>query len=130
MLLTGLYAERSGLPSVIWQNDLDKGLPPTEPTLGDMFKAAGYKTACFGKWHLGHGKRFLPAERGFDEFLGIPYSFDMPPCPLMDGTEVVEREVNREALAGRITERALRFIETHNREPFFLYFPHTAPIHR
>ena len=127
MLLTGLYAERSGLPSVIWQNDRDKGLPPGEPTLGDMFKAAGYKTACFGKWHLGHGPQFLPTKRGFDEFLGIPYSLDMPPCPLMDGVESVEPEVNREALAGRITERAVRFLEAHRREPFFLYFPHTAP---
>ena len=127
MLLTGLYSERSGLPSVIWQNEKDKGLPLNQPILSEMFKVAGYKTACFGKWHLGHGPQFLPTNRGFDEFLGIPYSLDMPPCPLMEGTEVVEKEVNREALAQRITERAVRFIETHRREPFFLYFPHTAP---
>jgi arylsulfatase A len=127
MLLTGRYAERSGLPSVIWQYQKDRGLPLDELTVGEMFKAAGYKTGCFGKWHLGHGPQFLPTRRGFDEFLGIPYSLDMPPCPLIDGTDIIENEVNRETLAGHITERAVRFIDTHYSSPFFLYFPHTAP---
>ena len=57
-------------------------------------------------------------------FSGIPYSLDMPPCPLIDGTDIIENEVNRETLAGHITERAVRFIDTHHRSPFFLYFPH------
>jgi arylsulfatase A len=127
MLLTGRYPERVGLPTVIWPFQRDRGLPLDEITVADMFKAAGYKTACFGKWHLGHGPHFLPTKRGFDEFLGIPYSLDMPPCPLMDGTEIVEKEVDREGLPGHITERAVRFIDKHRTEPFFLYVPHTAP---
>jgi len=127
MLLTGRYAERSRLPSVIWQFQTDRGLPLEEVTLGDMFKAAGYDTACFGKWHLGHGPQFMPTRRGFDEFFGIPYSLDMPPCPLVDGDEIVEKEVSRNALAGLLADRAVQFIGQHRDKPFFLYIPHTAP---
>jgi arylsulfatase A len=127
MLLTGRYAERSRLPSVIWQFQTDRGLPLSEITLGDMFKTSGYRTACYGKWHLGHGPQFEPIKRGFEDFLGIPYSLDMPPCPLLDGTDVVEKEVNRETLASKIANRAVQFINKHHNEPFFLYLPHTAP---
>ena len=42
----------------------------------------GYATAHIGKWHLGVGENYeyLPTKRGFDHYLGIPYSHDMCPC--------------------------------------------------
>ena len=42
-----------------------------------MLKTSGYKTACFGKWHLGDKPENLPLNQGFDEYFGIPYSNDM-----------------------------------------------------
>jgi len=57
------------------------GLNPEERTVAEVLKAAGYRTACIGKWHLGDQPEFLPAEQGFDYYLGIPYSNDMAPPP-------------------------------------------------
>ena len=48
-----------------------------ETTVADQLKKAGYATGICGKWHLGEREMFLPAARGFDEYLGIPYSDDM-----------------------------------------------------
>ena len=42
-----------------------------------MLKPAGYATGIVGKWHLGQREMYLPASRGFDRYLGIPYSDDM-----------------------------------------------------
>ena len=45
---------------------LRRGVPTTEKNMGELFRAAGYRTAVIGKWHLGHGPQFLPQNRGFD----------------------------------------------------------------
>ena len=45
-----------------------------------MLKSIGYVTGIFGKWHLGHHKKFLPLQQGFDEYFGLPYSNDMWPA--------------------------------------------------
>jgi arylsulfatase A-like enzyme len=44
------------------------GLPASETTIADRLKAAGYRTAVFGKWHRGFTDRLHPMSRGFDEF--------------------------------------------------------------
>ncbi len=92
-----------------------------------MLKARHYRTACVGKWHLGHLPQYLPANRGFDQYFGIPYSNDMPPRPLIENTEIIEQPAKLENLTIRYTERALRFIESSKDSPFFLYMPHTYP---
>ncbi|MHC4292360.1 MAG: sulfatase-like hydrolase/transferase [Planctomycetota bacterium] len=78
-----------------------KALDPSEYTMAEMFKDAGYVTGCFGKWHLGHKPGFLPQDHGFDVYEGIPYSNDMwppltkacnlpfPPLPWIVGQEPV-----------------------------------------
>lgn len=48
-------------------------------TIAEGLRQNGYKTAAFGKWHLGHHTRFLPTRHGFDEYYGLPYSNDMWP---------------------------------------------------
>jgi arylsulfatase A-like enzyme len=47
------------------------GLPQTESTIADAFKAAGYSTALVGKWHEGNKPELRPNKRGFDEFYGF-----------------------------------------------------------
>jgi hypothetical protein len=63
------------MPGVI--NSLSKeGLPLNETTIADYLKAAGYATLAIGKWHQGQQPQYLPLNRGFDYFLGLPFSVD------------------------------------------------------
>ena len=68
-----------------------------------------------------------PTERGFDEYYGIPYSNDMRPVQVLDGTQVVEYPVVQATLTQRYTARAVRFIERNKGRPFFLCFAHAMP---
>ena len=77
-LLTGVYPNRIGLGGAL-NHTSPTGVHPTEKLLSNLFKERGYATAIFGKWHLGHHRAFLPTRRGFDEWLGIPYSNDLGP---------------------------------------------------
>ena len=82
---------------------------------------------CIGKWHLGQQPQYLPTNRGFDEYYGIPYSNDMTPRPLMHNTEILEEPAVLDTLTPRYTQQALNFIERSKDSPFFLYMPHTFP---
>jgi arylsulfatase A-like enzyme len=131
-LLTGRYPFRCGMtsnPAPDGGPAADAlGLRPTELTLAQLLKSAGYATAMVGKWHLGHKRpEFLPIRRGFDEYLGVLYSNDMRPVQLLDGAQVVEYPLVQATLTQRYTERALRFITSHKEQPFFLYFAHAMP---
>ena len=85
-LLTGCYAQRVGVQGA-YNHTARVGLNPEEETIAEMLKSIGYVTGIFGKWHLGHHKKFLPLQQGFDEYLGIPYSNDMWPVDY-DGSSV------------------------------------------
>ena len=146
-LLTGCFSERVGIQGALmpW---VSIGLNPDEETIADLLKKKGYATGMVGKWHLGHHEEFLPANQGFDEYLGLPYSNDMwpvgydgkpattgrktlyPPLPLIDGKQKVAeiRTLDDQAtLTTRYTERALRFIAKNKDRPFFLYMAHSMP---
>jgi arylsulfatase A-like enzyme len=77
------------------------GLPTTEITIAQLLKRGGYSTAAIGKWHLGHNTQYHPTYRGFNSYVGIPYSLDMgcvncrnqnlpqmPPCPYDPHTQI------------------------------------------
>ncbi|MBI3880546.1 MAG: sulfatase [Verrucomicrobia bacterium] len=126
-LMTGRYPFRCGMT----QNPAPDGgpgadglhLPETEVTLAEIFKKAGYATGMIGKWHLGHAKpEWLPTHRGFDEYLGIPYSNDMRPVQLVEGDQRVEYPLVQATVTQRYTARATSFIERNQTRPFFLYF--------
>jgi arylsulfatase len=70
-LLTGTYSNRVGIHGAL-DHMAKHGLNPEETTIAEMLKPKGYRTAIFGKWHLGHHPEFLPTNQGFDEFYGIP----------------------------------------------------------
>lgn len=140
-LMTGCYPRRVGMHvsdtgGAVLQPVARKGLNPAEVTMAEVLKSAGYATMCIGKWHLGDQPAFLPTKQGFDDFFGLPYSDDMtkdkkpdvwPELPLMRGEKVIEAPADRDHLVKRCTEEAMRFIEKHAAEPFFLYLPHTMP---
>lgn len=75
-ILTGRYGLRNGVTHNFAVNSV-AGLPLSEVTLPQLLKKAGYYTAMIGKWHLGHNGPYSPTNRGFDYYLGIPYSNDM-----------------------------------------------------
>ncbi|MCF6331813.1 MAG: sulfatase-like hydrolase/transferase, partial [Draconibacterium sp.] len=77
-LMTGCYCDRVSVRGAYGPKSKE-GLNPNETTIAEMLKPLGYKTAIFGKWHLGRPKEFLPLQQGFDEYFGIPYSNDMWP---------------------------------------------------
>lgn len=135
-LLTGCYPNRLGILGALSPRS-EHGIHADEQTLAELVKSAGYATAIFGKWHLGHHPPFLPTRHGFDEYYGLPYSNDMwprhptikdfPELPLIEGEEVIARMPEQSQLTTCYTERAVRFIEQHATQPFFLYVPHTMP---
>ncbi len=125
-LLTGRYPPRVGVPQVLFPH-AKSGLDLGETTIAALLKPAGYATAAIGKWHLGDAPEYLPTHRGFDSYYGIPYSNDMIPAVVLENEKVVEAEANQDTLTGRYTERAVRFIEQHANQPFFLYLAHNFP---
>ena len=68
-LLTGCHYQRLSMNAVLFPNS-GKGLHPDEVTIADMLKGAGYRTACIGKWHLGHLPPCLPTYQGFEYYYG------------------------------------------------------------
>lgn len=135
-LLTGCYPNRVGMAGAL-NHTSPTGIAPGERLLSERLADRGYATACHGKWHLGLHPPFWPTHRGFDEFLGIPYSNDngplhptvpgMPPLPLYDGADVIETDPDQGRFTRRFTDRALDFIARHRDRPFFLYLPHVMP---
>jgi arylsulfatase A len=148
-VLTGCYAKRVSLPAVIFPA-APIGLSAEEANIAGLLKKQGYATMAIGKWHVGDQPEFLPTRRGFDHYLGLPYSNDMggewdgapdvpqgqrkPPLPLVRDEKVIEtlRPADQDRLTERYTDEAVKFIRAHKDEPFFLYLPHTAvhvPLH-
>jgi uncharacterized sulfatase len=132
-LLTGRYPFRCGMsenpaPDGQRGGENELHLPETEITLAQLFKGAGYATGMVGKWHLGHAKpEWLPTHRGFEEYLGIPYSNDMRPVHLIEGDTIVEYPLVQANLTKRYTDRAVDFIKRNRARGFFLYLAHAMP---
>lgn len=122
-LLTGRYHQRTGVWSVTNGFEL---MDPEETTLAEVLRAAGYRTALFGKWHLGEYAPGLPNTQGFDEYVGFRTGhFDEYFDP------VLERNGAPYPTEGYITDvltdEAIRFIDADANRPFFCYLPYNAP---
>ncbi len=135
-LLTGCYPLRAGGGGGSAYSQ--SGLSPDEITLAEVLRDAGYRTACFGKWHLGWSPDMLPTGQGFDQYFGLPYSIDMwpfhpqrpdtyPDLPLMRDTEVVALNSDPRLLTRQYTEEAVKFIRQNRQSRFFLYLPYSLP---
>jgi arylsulfatase A-like enzyme len=74
-LMTGRFAIRSGTYEVPIGGPLD-GLTEWEVTIAELLSGQGYATGMWGKWHLGSVETRLPTNQGFDEWYGIPRSYD------------------------------------------------------
>ena len=132
MFMTSRYPVRTGL---LWPTGPadSSGIKANEVTLPEALKVQGYRTAMFGKWHLGDfdtGPAFNPTKHGFDTFFGIPYSHDYDPpkgVPLYRDTRRIEQPVVHSTMTKRLTEETVRFIRESAGRPFFIYVAHPMP---
>ncbi len=140
-LLTGCYPGRTKIFGA--HGPQAKGLDPKFATIGEVLKGRGYKTAVFGKWHVGDQPETRPLARGFDECCGLMYSNDMwefhpekPeywsqwPLHFWENDKIaIERVTPKEQtmLTTWYTEHAIDFINRNKNDPFFLYVPHSMP---
>jgi arylsulfatase A-like enzyme len=125
-LQTGMYATTSGC----YRNGI--ALPEDSTTIGQLFRDAGYATGYIGKWHLANGDPVPERERGgyeywlasntleftSDAYDAVMYNNDMEPVKL-PGYRVDAQ-----------TDAAIRFIDAHQHEPFFLFMSFLEPHHQ
>ena len=137
-LLSGCYPGRTGVVGAISPGA--RGLDPKFATMGETLQAAGYRTAAFGKWHIGDQPDTRPPARGFDESCGLMYSNDMwefnplgsykAPLHFWENGKVKIDRLTPELqpmLTTWYTQHAVDFIHRNRSNPFLLYIPHTMP---
>ena len=134
-LMTGRYQQRAGIPGVINADPKQAvhhaGLQQTEITFSEMLCGEGYRTAIFGKWHLGYHKPFNPIHHGFERFIGflsgnIDYISHYDRMETYDWWRGVDKFQEQGYLTHLLTQHATRFIRDHQHEPFCLYVSHGA----
>jgi len=132
-LLTGAYQQRCGIEGVVSAaHHREVGLAPGTPTLATRLRALGYRTALFGKWHLGYTPRYSPVHHGFETFRGfVSGNVDYHSHVDQAGHADWWRDDGLEPESGYTTEliaaRSESFIAAHAAEPFCLVLPHAAP---
>ena len=107
-LISGRYPSRIGVSR---NKDV---LPAAVKTIGEVFQSAGYRTALFGKWHLGEGP-LNANRRGFEEFDGFHYR-----------AEKYEDKVG-EFLPHFFTRKSLDFIRQEDARPFLIIVSFSDP---
>jgi len=105
-------------------------LPNEEYTMAEAFKDAGYKTAHFGKWHLGEKEENWPENHGFDLNIG-GYSKGSPQLRKNEGTygyfspygnPRMEDGPEGEYLTERLSTEVCNYIDENSDKPFFVNF--------
>ena len=129
-LMTGRYSSRTG----VWHTIMGRSLlRADEVTVADAFAAGGYRTAIFGKWHLGDNYPFRAEDRGFQESIvcgggGVGQTPDFWGNDYFDDT--YWHNGTPEKFKGYCTDvffaGATRFIEANKDRPFFVYIPTNA----
>ena len=122
-ILTGRHHVRTGVYDVSLGGER---ININEETIADVFKASGYKTAAYGKWHNGMQAPYHPNTRGFEDFYGF--------CSGHWGNyfnPVLEK--NGELVKGKgfiiddLTNHGIEFMKRNKDNPFFLYLPFNTP---
>lgn len=97
-------------------------LPNELTAVSEVLQQAGYATGFFGKWHLGRAP-YLPEKQGFETVIGGrehpgPPGGYFAPWPI----ETIAPQRAGEHITDRIAQDAVRFIQAHQDEPFYLNF--------
>jgi arylsulfatase A-like enzyme len=133
-LISGRYQQRYGIEAPLPNRSraTGQGLVATGHSLPRLLAEHGYATALIGKWHLGYLPEQSPNAHGFDYFFGLKSGYhdyythldgDGEPDLWENGEPIEEVGYTTEL----VTQRAIRFIEQHSDEPFFLDVAYTTP---
>ena len=107
-------------------------------TLPEVLSDAGYRTGHFGKWHLGLSQEHWPEQHGFEVAFHAepspgPPSYFSPYGVQRNGVPSNKHHVGTitdgpegEYITDRLTDEAIRFVQAHQDEPFYLNFWHFA----
>ena len=121
--LTGRYHARTGVYSTSAGGERFNA---DEQTIGDVFQAAGYATAAYGKWHSGMQYPYHPNARGFEDYYGFcsghwGHYFS----PMLEHNNQIVK--GNGFLVDDLVDHAIDFISQHQRDPFFVYLPLNTP---
>jgi arylsulfatase A-like enzyme len=122
-MLTGRYNFRSGIYST---GGGGERMDVDETTMAEVFKAAGYETAAYGKWHNGMQYPYHPNARGFDDFYGFcsgHWGNYFSPMLEHNGNIVQGNGF----LIDDFTDHGIDFMEKNKDKPFLLYLPFNTP---
>ncbi len=136
-LMTGVYPHQAGVGHMV--DDYGRpgyrgNLSRETPTIAETLRAAGYRTAMSGKWHLtpSDGNRTnWPTRRGFERFFGTIASirsYYQPPTLAEQETDIPSTPPDfyyTDAIATKSVEYIREFAR--GRQPFFLYTAFTSP---
>lgn len=132
-LMTGRYPNRFGIRKTVIPPWRDYGLDETEETMADVLADAGYQhRGMIGKWHLGHGRKvYYPLNRGFNFFYGhlngaIDY-FTHEREGELDWHKNWESCHDTGYSTDLISQEAVKYVNEHQKDPFFLYVAFNAP---
>ena len=130
-LMTGRYNYRTGVTDTYLGRAM---MHADELTLAEMLRDAGYRTAIFGKWHLGDCYPMRPGDQGFEESLvhtggglcqpsGPPDNSYFDPSLLHNGKRVKTKGYCSDVY----TDAVIEYVGEHRHEPFFVYLPFNCP---
>ncbi|HUR78600.1 MAG TPA: arylsulfatase [Acidimicrobiales bacterium] len=136
-LMTGRYHLRTRAIDTFCGRSM---IDPGEVTLGHVLQRAGYRTAAFGKWHLGDAYPMRACDLGFDETLmhnagGIGQPGDHRENHWREGESYFDPVLHRGGAPERSTgyctdvfaDETIAFVDAHKHKPFFAYFATNAP---
>jgi arylsulfatase A-like enzyme len=156
-ILTGRYSWRTRLQQGVLEGFSPPLIAPGRLTVPSLLRGRGYHTACIGKWHLGWDWagtpdhvdyrapiRNGPTAAGFDSYVGISASLDMPPYIWVENDRAVGVPTTTKAfhrpgpahadfeaidVLPTIARKAVDYLDGRGKErrPFFLYLPLTGP---
>lgn len=122
-LLTGRYPLRTGCHGVTHNTEAVK---PSEVTIAEALRGAGYRTSCIGKWHNGEQYPFTPQGQGFDDVFGFNNGHwnNYFHATLLRGSKP---ESTKGYISDVLTDEAIKFIDSNKDQPFFCYLSYNAP---
>ena len=108
------------------------GLPPSEITIAEALKVAGYNTCGLGKWHLGDfgtDMKYHPYNHGFDYFCGFAAANDDWPIAFWRGEKELIKDIglDQSRYTRLFTDEAINFMKKSKDNPFFVYLAHKDP---
>ena len=137
-LLTGRHPNRGGVQSWLQgdRNGSDTHLgnmDPSEITLAEVLREAGYRTALFGKWHLGARVGHGPLDQGFEKHFGhlsgfIDNFITISSWAGITISTTTTKNLRRgEYFPEMIVDEAVKYVDRHSDEPFFMMVAFNLP---